>query len=96
MVLYQLICLMVIGLIKTIGKEESQSSAHYNLWLQAQMKILWFSKAFFPYLAPKPFWFLTRWKNWEAERLNSLPEIVWVWPIIKWVWALVAWAVRLK
>lgn len=46
---------MLIGLIKTIGKEESQSSAHYNLWVQAQMKILCFSKVFFSHLALKPF-----------------------------------------
>jgi len=28
---------MLIGLIKTLGTEESQLSAHYNLWVQAQM-----------------------------------------------------------
>lgn len=60
MILHQLICLMLIGLIKTIGKEESQTSVHYNLWVQAQMQILCFSKVFFSYFAPKPFWFLTR------------------------------------
>lgn len=52
MVLYQLICLMLTGLIKTIGKEESQSSAHYNLGVQAQTKILWVSKASFLILLP--------------------------------------------
>lgn len=49
---------MLIGLIKTIGKEKIQCSAHYNLWTQLQMKIFCFSKVFL--FCSQTFWLLAR------------------------------------